>query len=68
MGDPGHEPDIGSVKKVGEGLSRDIFAAQVELRIDGELRAPAWAVLLPRRDALMDLDLPGGVDISIKVE
>jgi aminoglycoside phosphotransferase (APT) family kinase protein len=56
VGDAGCKPDIGFVKKVGEGLSRDIFAARVELRIDGELRAPAWAVLLPRRDAPKHLD------------
>jgi aminoglycoside phosphotransferase (APT) family kinase protein len=56
VGDPGHEPDIGWVKKFGEGLSRDIFAAEVELRIDGELQSPAWAVLLPRPDAPANLE------------
>lgn len=55
VGDPGHEPDIGFVKKVGEGLSRDIFAAEVELRIGGELQSPAWAALLPRPDAPANL-------------
>jgi len=56
VGDPGHEPDIGWVKKVGEGLSRDIFAAEVDVQIDGKLQYPAWAVLLPRRDAPANLE------------
>ena len=45
--------DIGWVKKIGEGVSRDIFAAEVELT-DG--RCEAYVVALPRKDAEPDLD------------
>ena len=45
--------DVGWVKKIGDGLSRDIFAAEVELE-DG--RCEAYVVALPRRDAEPALD------------
>lgn len=45
--------DIGRVQKIGEGLSRDIFAANVEL--EGG-RCEAYVVALPRRDAPAELD------------
>ena len=45
--------DIGWVKKIGDGLSRDIFAAEVEL-VDG--RCDTYVVALPRRDAEPALD------------
>lgn len=45
--------DIGWVKKVGDGLSRDIFAAEVELA-DG--RCEAYVVALPRAGAEPGLD------------
>lgn len=45
--------DIGWVKKIGDGLSRDIFAAEVELA-DG--RCEAYVVALPRAGAEPDLD------------
>ncbi len=45
--------DIGRVKKIGDGLSREIFAAEVELA-DG--RCDPYVVALPRRDADPELD------------
>lgn len=45
--------DVGWVKKIGDGLSRDIFAAEVELE---EGRCEAYVVALPRRDAEPALD------------
>jgi aminoglycoside phosphotransferase (APT) family kinase protein len=45
--------EIGWVKKIGDGLSRDIFAAEVELA-DG--RCDTYVVALPRRDAAPALD------------
>lgn len=49
----GEVHDIGWVKKIGDGLSRDIFAAEVEL-VDG--RCEAYVVALPRADAEPALD------------
>jgi hypothetical protein len=40
--------DVGFVKQIGEGMSRDIYAAEVEL-VDGAV--DHWVVALPRRDA-----------------
>jgi hypothetical protein len=45
--------DVGWVKKIGHGLSRDIFAAEVAL-VDG--RCETYVVALPRRDANRSLD------------
>lgn len=45
--------DIGWVKKIGDGLSRDIFAAEVELA-DGH--CDTYVVALPRRDDDLALD------------
>jgi aminoglycoside phosphotransferase (APT) family kinase protein len=45
--------DIGWVKKIGDGLSRDIFAAEVEFA-DG--RCESYVVALPRADAEPGLD------------
>lgn len=44
--------DIGRVSKIGDGLSRDVFAASVE-HADGTDQA--YAVLVPRRDADAEL-------------
>jgi aminoglycoside phosphotransferase (APT) family kinase protein len=49
----GELADIGRVKHIGAGCSRDIFAAEVEFR-DG--RCDAYVVALPRRDAELALD------------
>ncbi len=40
--------DIGYVKKMGEGLSRDIFAAQVEIAVSSTRGVYEIAILLPR--------------------
>lgn len=45
--------DIGRVVKIGDGLSRDIFAADVELATGS---CDTFIVALPRRDAQRDLD------------
>jgi len=45
--------EIGWVKKIGDGLSRDIFAAEIEL-VDG--RCDTYVVALPRHDADPALD------------
>ncbi len=45
--------DIGWVKKIGDGLSRDIYAAEVELAGG---TSDAYVVALPRRDADPSLD------------
>ncbi len=44
--------DIGRVVKIGDGLSRDIFAAEVELATGA---CDSYVVALPRRDAPRDL-------------
>jgi aminoglycoside phosphotransferase (APT) family kinase protein len=44
--------DIGRVVKIGDGLSRDIFAAEVELATGA---CDSYIVALPRRDAPRDL-------------
>lgn len=49
----GEVRDVGFVKKIGDGLSRDIFAAEVELA-DG--RCEAYVVALPHAGAKRSLD------------
>lgn len=41
--------EIGRVRKVGEGLSHEVFAAYVEVRPDAGSRSGAYAVFLPSR-------------------
>lgn len=41
--------EIGRVRKVGEGLSHQVFAAYVEVRADAGARSGAYAVSLPSR-------------------
>lgn len=48
---PDARVEIGFVKKLGEGLSRDVFAADVRLSPDPSGRSGAYAVLIPRRGA-----------------
>jgi hypothetical protein len=43
--------EIGRVRKVGEGLSHEVFAAYVEVRPDAGGRSGAYAVYLPSRRA-----------------
>lgn len=54
---PPTRAEVGFVKKIGHGLSRDIFAAEVELTPDPRRRSGAFVVLLPRRDADPALDV-----------
>jgi hypothetical protein len=51
--------DVGRVRKVGEGLSREVFAAFVEIEPDEERRAGAYAVFLPSRTS--DRGRPAGL-------
>lgn len=48
--------EVDWVKKVGEGLSRDIFAAHVELSPDPQGDSGPYAVLLPRKEADPQVD------------
>jgi aminoglycoside phosphotransferase (APT) family kinase protein len=48
--------DVGRVTKIGEGLSRDVFAATVEISPDPDGLSGAYAVLLPGRDRDSGLD------------
>jgi aminoglycoside phosphotransferase (APT) family kinase protein len=48
--------EIGRVTKVGEGLSRDVFAANIEVSPDPSGLSGAYAVLLPARNPDPDLD------------
>src|SRR5689334_21774434 len=41
--------EIGRVRKVGEGLSHEVFAAYVEVQPDAAGRSGAYAVFLPSR-------------------
>jgi aminoglycoside phosphotransferase (APT) family kinase protein len=45
----GAKVDVGYVKKIGSGLSRDIFAAEVEIATSSRREEIEIAVLLPRR-------------------
>ena len=49
--------EVGFVKKIGQGQSRDIFAAKVSLSPDPGGRSGDFVVLLPRPDADPDLDV-----------
>jgi aminoglycoside phosphotransferase (APT) family kinase protein len=49
----GEIDDIGWVKKIGKGVSRDIFAAEVEFV---DRRCERYVVALPRADAGVDID------------
>ncbi len=57
--------EIGWVKKIGMGLSRDIFAAHVEVAPDpGKISGP-YVVLLPRRDAIPGLDARTAREVAV---
>lgn len=53
---PGARCEIGRVSRFGEGLSRDAFAASVELVPDPDELSGPFAVLLPARDAVPGVD------------
>ena len=55
--DPLTRADVGFVKKIAQGLSRDVFAAHVDLTPDPGRRSGPYVVLLPRSDADDDLDI-----------
>jgi aminoglycoside phosphotransferase (APT) family kinase protein len=49
--DPLTRADVGFVRKIARGLSRDVFAAHVDLAPDPGRRSGSYVVLLPRSDA-----------------
>lgn len=53
---PDSVAEVGWVKKIGEGLSRELFAAEVEVRSGENTRTDAYVVALPGRD------VDGGLD------
>ena len=53
---PPARAEVGWVRKIGQGLSRDIYAAAVELTPDPGDRSGPYVVLLPREDADGELD------------
>ncbi len=48
---PDAHVDVGRVRKVGEGLFREVYAAHVDVSPDPEAVSGVWAVLLPDRQA-----------------
>ena len=48
---PDSVAEIGWVKKLGEGLSREVFGAEADIRSQGRTRTDAYVVALPTRDA-----------------
>jgi aminoglycoside phosphotransferase (APT) family kinase protein len=55
-GGRGAKVDVGYVKKIGQGLSRDIFAAQVEVASSSGADITEMAVLLPTRGCDAHID------------
>jgi len=53
---PSARADVGWVRKIGQGLSRDIYAAEAELTPDSGAGSGPYVVLLPRHDADDELD------------
>jgi aminoglycoside phosphotransferase (APT) family kinase protein len=49
--EPETEVEVGWVKRIGDGLSRDIYAADVDLAPDPSRLSGTFVALLPRRDA-----------------
>lgn len=62
---PDAKVDIGRVTKLGQGLSRDVFAAAVEVVPDPSGLSGAYAVLLPARDPDPGLDERTQLEISL---
>lgn len=54
--EPGATVDVGYVKKMGHGLSRDIFAAEIAVATCSKRDVSEVAVLLPRRGCDPDID------------
>jgi aminoglycoside phosphotransferase (APT) family kinase protein len=57
--------DLGRVVKIGTGLSRDVFAAEVTVDPDDDRLSGDYAVLLPRRDAVPGLDARVGTELRV---
>src|SRR5436190_10152373 len=54
--EPDTRVEVGWVRKYAEGMSREIFAAEVDLTPDRARRSGPYVVLLPRPDSERDLD------------
>ncbi len=48
---PGADVEVGWVRRLGEGLSRDVFTADIQVSPDPDQLSGAYAALVPRRDA-----------------
>jgi aminoglycoside phosphotransferase (APT) family kinase protein len=56
---------IGPVKKLGAGLSRDIYVAEVEVAPDPQDLSGIYVVPLPRRDAVPGLDARTSLEVAL---
>jgi len=56
-GGPDADVEVGWVKKVGDGLSREVFAADVELNPDPGNDSGPYVAMLPRLDADPEVDV-----------
>lgn len=63
--DPRTTVETGRVRKVGAGLSRDLFAAEVEVAPDPQNLSGVSVVLLPRQDAVPGLDARTGREVVV---
>ena len=62
---PGARVHVGRVTKVGDGLSREVFAAEVETSRAGSTRSGVYAALLPTRAAAADLDRRATAELGL---
>ncbi len=62
---PGTQVHVGWVTKVGDGLSREVFAAEVEMTRAGSAQSGPYAALLPTRDADADLDRRATAELGL---
>lgn len=59
---------VGWITKVGDGLSREVFAAEVEISRAGSTQSGAYAALLPTRAADADLDRRATAELGLLVQ
>ena len=62
---PATRAEVGWVREIARGLSRDIFAAEVDLEPDPSHRSGSYVVLLPRTDADDGLDGRGRKELRL---
>lgn len=64
-GPAGSRVQVGRITKVGDGLSREVFAAEVEVSGGGSTRSGPYAALLPTRDADAELDQRAAAELEL---